>query len=712
MQNLRKTLEIQFLVTTTISLLFVSIFFPSQALANCSYPNDQRMAEKQRNCTNDSARTWMCEMNRCVTTAEAQGLREKFKECAELKDDTARKKCHDDFARNESNTTSGKKGAKKGFSMTAATINGLNAAMLFLSNTGKSPGGQCISRKTYMAASIVSVLAELYMMMMVDKKLKKLQKKYEGEQLNEEAYAAQTRALQYLKEEQQTIADMAKSRKNAYTLQLALYGATAVIATLEVTTGMTYGVPAPCLSKDQQDKKREKIKEDNDKFAKQKKGLEDKGAPFKAAEGKELTADQTKMNAEHSKASSDLKSGQARQERFESEYGDGKETKTAKKGKKGADKAKGALKSQATGALAGYADILGTSQMILITSGVSTYIAYSLRKAASEQEAEANANVKSVDELISKFSNAMDGSSYCTPAQRENLDNPQCYCYESNGDKNMNRTNSQACVALWAQNERNLMVGAGSYTQKVAPKVRTCMLLNGQVDRACKCRQMINKSTGENACMKVPMGTNNLGSIGTALGVSGLGATVGNLANGNSNFGNLNNNAIGQQAAKNRQLADQAIAKLNNERANNGLAPISPFSEKTAAVFMKALKKQGALKNAPPTAGALAVSARPSGSNLAAAIDKAEGKSGMTKNTFMKGGKGARKSSGGGGGDQFAFLNNGTDGGGKVAGGFASKKYNYKDNDIVKNKGVSIWKVISSRYATSGVRRLFEDDKK
>jgi len=97
---------------------------------------------------------------------------------------------------------------------------------------------------------------------------------------------------------------------------------------------------------------------------------------------------------------------------------------------------------------------------------------------------------------------------------------------------------------------------------------------------------------------------------------------------------------------------------------------------------------------------------------LLAPLFPPEGKSGISKKTFMSGGK--RRSGGGksGGGDQFAFLNNAGGGGGKVSGGFAAPKYDYKDNDIVKNKGVSIWKVISSRYATSGVRRLFEEDKK
>ena len=38
---------------------------------------------------------------------------------------------------------------------------------------------------------------------------------------------------------------------------------------------------------------------------------------------------------------------------------------------------------------------------------------------------------------------------------------------------------------------------------------------------------------------------------------------------------------------------------------------------------------------------------------------------------------------------------------------FMGKKYKIKNRDVVKNSGVSIWKVISNRYNQSGLRRLF-----
>ncbi|PJB52855.1 MAG: hypothetical protein CO099_10330, partial [Bdellovibrio sp. CG_4_9_14_3_um_filter_39_7] len=40
---------------------------------------------------------------------------------------------------------------------------------------------------------------------------------------------------------------------------------------------------------------------------------------------------------------------------------------------------------------------------------------------------------------------------------------------------------------------------------------------------------------------------------------------------------------------------------------------------------------------------------------------------------------------------------------------YMDKDYNYKNNDIVQRDDLSIFDVISNRYSTSGMRRLFGD---
>jgi len=41
--------------------------------------------------------------------------------------------------------------------------------------------------------------------------------------------------------------------------------------------------------------------------------------------------------------------------------------------------------------------------------------------------------------------------------------------------------------------------------------------------------------------------------------------------------------------------------------------------------------------------------------------------------------------------------------------GDSKKRYDYGDNDIIKDKSVSIFKVISHRYVQSGLKKLFEE---
>jgi hypothetical protein len=255
------------------------------------------------------------------------------------------------------------------------------------------------------------------------------------------------------------------------------------------------------------------------------------------------------------------------------------------------------------------------------------------------------------------------------------------------------------------------MVAATDYKGKVDPKMKVCMLVSGQVDKKCQCRRMINKSTGENACLKVPMGTNSLSSLGTALGVPGLSSAVNNLANGNTSLGSLNGGSLNNQLSKTRKAVDQLIAKTNEDRKAEGLPPINLDADKIGKEALKRITPKQIAAAASSTLGSLASSGRPTTGTLANSIAAAEKSSGISKKALLGGGSGLRAaSSSKRGGDDFAFLNSGG-GSGKVMGAMEEKKYDYEDNDIVKNKGVSIWKVISARYSKSAMRRLFGDNK-
>jgi hypothetical protein len=616
MQNDKKS-HFQKYLKLSLFLAVMTFFLPTfgQAADSCSYPDDVSMDKKQRDCSSDKSREWICRLNRCVTTGEAQVEREKFKECAEKTDEAERKTCHDAYASNESGVSAGDSGSSStgNLGMLGATVTTVYAGLALYSAQGAIvDGNTCLSRKVFLGGSVLMVVTEIYMKLMAEKKFGKIADKYNKEQLNEDAYDAQLKALEYLKEEQNEVAKLAKTRKNAYTLQMVAYTAATVLALLESNSVM-----AVC----------------------------------------NFTGAATGIGS------------------------------------------------------AGYV-FLTTSPQVAVASGVAFGWAWFLRSKAQGQEDEAKENVTSIEGTITRFKDTMAGSSYCTPTARNDLENPQCYCYEKDGDRNMDRTNSNKCQALWAENDQNLMVGAAKYEGKVDPKMKVCMLVNGQVDKKCKCRQMINKTSGENACLKVPMGSNNLSAIGTALGLPGISSAIGNLANGNSSIGSLNGGSLNNQLAKTRKILKQTIGKINADRQNANLKPISLNTDKFSARALKRITPKQIASAASASLGSLSSNGRPTSGALAKSLAAAEQSSGISKKALLSGGSGLRSAgSSRKSGDNFAFLNSASGGDGKVMGGAPKKNYDYKDNDIVKNKGVSIWKVISSRYTKSAMRRLFGDNK-
>ncbi len=634
MQKTIKFIAIQFL---NLALIFsvMSPALPTVLLAqeSCSYPNDVAMDKKQRDCYSDKSREWVCRLNRCVTSAEATIEREKFKECAEMADPDERKTCHDKYASNETGVSAGDKGSSADKNLATLGVIGqsIYAGMAINATWGAKPDAKnlCTSRKIYLGGAVIMVLTEIYMRMTAKKKFEKIGKKYNSEQADEDAYNAQLNALEYLKEEQNEVAALAKTRKNAYTLQMVAFTAAAGFAIYEI--------------------------------------FKAKAAAAAAA----LTVNPVAMTdpcdiLNNIPAPTD------------------KETASI---------------------------LLLNSTQVAWAAGISGAWSLILRGMAAKQEKEAKGNAKGVEDTIAKFKDTMAGSGYCTPTARNDLENPECYCYENDGSKNQDRTKSNKCQALWAENDQNLMVAATDYKGKVDPKMKVCMLVSGQVDKKCQCRRMINKSTGENACLKVPMGTNSLSSLGTALGVPGLSSAVSNLANGNTSLGSLNGGSLNNQLSKTRKAADQIIAKVNEDRKAEGLPAINLDSDRLGKLALKRLTPKQIATAASSTLGSLASSGRPTTGPLADSLAAAEKSSGISKKALLGGGSGLRSaSSSKRGGDDFAFLNSGGESG-KVMGAMEDKKYDYKDNDIVKNKGVSIWKVISARYSKSAMRRLFGEDK-
>jgi|GEM_PF-699479 len=357
-------------------------------------------------------------------------------------------------------------------------------------------------------------------------------------------------------------------------------------------------------------------------------------------------------------------------------------------------------------ALAGYGTItraITSTPGILVIGLISMGLHFALYGFTTAEADLASENQKKAEQVRDQFLASV--QAYC-PNGRENLAEPDCYCYLDNGKKNPNRTNSDTCKALWASREGNFFVNPNSQDIRTGEDPMGCMTVNRQYDAECKCKKFVDKKSGKNACYSVPVTATSLGNIGAGVGASNTLASMHSLANG-SNGGNLNAGDLKARAARQKAAINGLLRKLNDQRRAAKLGPMD-LSGKALAKQIQAMVPQKALQNLTTgnvSPSGLADAGRPGGDGLKNAIDK----TGLKKYT-LQGGDMKKAGADANKGMNFEFDTGGGRGAsneGQVMDEFMDKKYNFKDNDIVKNDSASIWQVISNRYNTSALPRLF-----
>lgn len=365
-----------------------------------------------------------------------------------------------------------------------------------------------------------------------------------------------------------------------------------------------------------------------------------------------------------------------------------------------AQKAAGAVAPELTKSIG---DFMGSPTGIMILAGIGTVNSATLYSAAAEQEKESAENIKKIERILASFKDSY--ANFC-PNGREKLEEPNCYCYLENGQQNKNRSNSQICQQLWAKNKTIYDATPGVYAGDGKIDPAGCLMVNGQFDENCKCKQMLN-SSGQNACMKTIALNVNGNPLGAGyVKASGFDKVMTNLAqtaSGNPNLNRLNPMQLGMAIAKQNDLNNRLFAKLPAKKAAM-LKSADQLEKYSNAVFTK--------KNLASMAG--------SGSLLAASTPSSAGNFSPDQMKLLK--EASKKAgldlSGGDGlgvkkdekkeGMKFDFM----DGSATAANGtvqdFPEKTYKYKNSDIQTDTGASIFEIISNRYTESGLRRLFE----
>lgn len=342
---------------------------------------------------------------------------------------------------------------------------------------------------------------------------------------------------------------------------------------------------------------------------------------------------------------------------------------------------------------------------VSIVSGVGLFNSATLRSAAQEQSQESEDNIKKIEKLMAEFKDSF--ANDCLNG-RNNLNEPQCYCYLQSGAKNTNRSNSKTCQDLWAKYDYMLSATKGDYSQSSGniADVAGCVDQNGNFDEGCKCKKIFNKD-GTNTCKKIssfPVTSNSLGSAYiNSSGVPQMISAINQIASGNKTISDLDGKNMAIAFKKQADLNEQVINKVTSK--NGGKSPI-PLTQSELLNAQSKLIPKSIMDAAAKSGSNLANFQSSSNPALKKAIDTIKAKTGLN---LSGSGKGLAKKEDKKEGMNFNF-NDGAQGGnaGNVV-EYMDKKYNYKNSDINKDTGASIFEVISNRYIESGIRRLFEE---
>ena len=221
-------------------LLFILVMAtaPTYVHADSETKSDENMKEQLAACTANAAMEWNAKLNRCVGKAEARATRNDTKACDQLSDLAAKEKCHLKIAEKNSGLSSDPEQLLKGGSGKSMILNGSIAAAYviigMISKKGiKGLTSGCTSKKILGITSAAGLASDVYLKMSTKKKIKELEDKYVLDKSNS-AYESQVKALEYLKEEQETVVKVAGLEKKRNMALMAGYGAAAAFAAYEM----------------------------------------------------------------------------------------------------------------------------------------------------------------------------------------------------------------------------------------------------------------------------------------------------------------------------------------------------------------------------------------------------------------------------------------------------------------------------------------------
>ncbi len=383
---------------------------------------------------------------------------------------------------------------------------------------------------------------------------------------------------------------------------------------------------------------------------------------------------------------------------------------------------------------------VGSSWGIAAAAGTFLFWSNKIADGAKKQAQQAELNIQKIDETIAGFRKSISG--HC-PDGRDDLNNDRCFCYNQDGGQNPNRTNLATCQNLYKKDQETFHIPPNDYsTIGNTGAAEGCLTENAKFDPECRCLNMKNTETGEDACYRSKP-INGLSFNGPPGALEAIGDTnqiLDGLARGtNHALAKFSGKKLAQMASRNQRVNSELLKKLG--RRNKNKSRMIENSEKIA----RQLLRRPVLKANNISAANLAKETLPSGSSAAvgaslAKVD-AEGKNAAGPGGGANGGSGASSSLSGGKGldgindqkkdETSAYQYNDSDfsSGGHPRGRFQASGYggldsadassdenagwfDFKKDPTVKDRAFDLWEVITQRYFRSGYKRLFGNEKR
>ncbi|MFG1499231.1 hypothetical protein ABMA70_03410 [Halobacteriovorax sp. XZX-3] len=352
----------------------------------------------------------------------------------------------------------------------------------------------------------------------------------------------------------------------------------------------------------------------------------------------------------------------------------------------------------------GFRSITNNPCTVIVASAVTVPAALTVSNQAKKNNKDAKSNVEQIKILKEKYVKSV--ASFC-PDGRDSLSNPACYCYTAQGNKNPNREKSKTCQDYWNKYSGSYVASADSSRAAQSTNPQGCFYVDGKFDRECNCRKLKNNK-GENACKKItvsPTALSSLGGLDVTEAIKAANATT------QGNGGTYNASTTDAQAAMAAKAMDAIKKKLENPfKKSTGLG-LSKISDELA----KQAGRYGDNNNVSIFNGNGASEAfarlRPTEPSFQDAVENVSAKL-PAKGLAAPAKKTVRKTTNNNT-NRWKFDDNSSSQvlsfGAGAGNGESNKKYDYGDNDIIKDKSVSIFKVISHRYVQSGLKKLFSE---